>query len=45
VLETEKGGHGATYHAHVRKADGSEVVVLVNGDFEAIGVEADERRP
>ena len=43
VLETEKGGHGATYHAHVRKADGSEVVVLVNGDFEAIGVEADQR--
>ena len=44
VLRTEKGGHGATYHAHVRKADGSEVVVLVNGDFEAIGVEADNRR-
>ena len=43
VLRTEKGGHGATYHAHVRKADGSEVVVLVNGDFEAIGVEADKR--
>ena len=43
VLETEKGGHGATYHAHVRKADGSEVVVLVNGDFEAIGVESDKR--
>jgi uncharacterized membrane protein YkoI len=43
VLETEKGGHGATYHAHVRKADGSEVVVLVNGDFEAIGVETDTR--
>jgi uncharacterized membrane protein YkoI len=43
VLRTEKGGHGATYHAHVRKADGSEVVVLVNGDFEAIGVETDKR--
>ena len=43
VLRSEKGGHGATYHAHVRKADGSEVVVLVNGDFEAIGVEADKR--
>ncbi len=45
VLRTEKGGHGATYHAHMRKADGSEVVVLVNGDFEVIGVEADKRRP
>lgn len=44
VLRTEKGGHGATYHAHVRKADGSEVVVLVNGEFEAIGVEADKRQ-
>ena len=43
VLRTEKGGHGATYHAHVRKADGSEVVVLVNGEFEAIGVQADKR--
>ena len=46
VLETERGGRGATYHAHVRKADGSEVVVLVNGDFKAIGVQTDrQRRP
>ena len=29
VLRTEKGGHGTAYHAHVRKADGTEVVVLV----------------
>lgn len=30
VLRSEKGGHGATYRAHVRRSDGSEVVVLVN---------------
>jgi hypothetical protein len=39
VLRAEKGGHGSTYHAHVRKSDGTEVVVQVNADFEAIGVE------
>jgi uncharacterized membrane protein YkoI len=39
VLRTEKGGHGSTYHAHVRKADGTEVVVLVNSSFEATSVE------
>lgn len=39
VLRTEKGGHdGAAYHAHVRKTDGTEVVVLVNSDFEATSV-------
>ena len=39
VLRVEKGGHGSAYHAHVRKADGTEVVVLVNSSFEATGVE------
>jgi uncharacterized membrane protein YkoI len=39
VLRTEKDGHGAAYHAHVRKSDGTEVVVLVNSDFEATSVE------
>ncbi|MEA2270024.1 MAG: hypothetical protein QOC64_2634 [Solirubrobacteraceae bacterium] len=39
VLRVEKGGHGTTYHAHVRKSDGSEVVVLVNAQFEATKVE------
>ena len=34
VLEVESGGHGSTYHAHVRKSDGTEVTVLVNKDFE-----------
>jgi len=39
VLRAEKGGHdGAAYHAHVRKSDGSKVVVLVNSDFEATTV-------
>ena len=39
VLRVEAGGHGSAYHAHVRKADGSEVVVLVNSNFEATSVE------
>jgi hypothetical protein len=39
VLRVEGGGPaGAAYHAHVRKADGSEVVVLVNSSFEATSV-------
>ncbi|HEV7805012.1 MAG TPA: hypothetical protein VGO80_04285 [Solirubrobacteraceae bacterium] len=40
VLRAESGGHGgAAYHAHVRKSDGSEVVVLVDKDFNATSVE------
>jgi uncharacterized membrane protein YkoI len=40
VLRVESGGHGGSaYHAHVRKADGTEVVVLVNSSFEATSVE------
>jgi uncharacterized membrane protein YkoI len=39
VLRVEKGGHGTAYHAHVRKSDGTEVVVLVNSQFEATSVE------
>ena len=40
VLRVESGGHGGSaYHAHVRKSDGTEVVVLVNKDFEATSVE------
>jgi predicted enzyme related to lactoylglutathione lyase len=39
VLRVEQGGpDGSAYHAHVRKADGSEVVVLVNASFEATSV-------
>ncbi len=44
VLRTEKGGpDGAAYHAHVRKSDGGEVVVLVNADFEATAVKEHKR--
>jgi uncharacterized membrane protein YkoI len=40
VLRVETGGHGgAAYHVHMRKSDGTEVVVLVNKDFEATSVE------
>ncbi len=36
VLRAEAGGPYSTpYHAHVRKSDGTEVVVLVNSSFEA----------
>ena len=45
VLRTEKGGHGSAYHAHVRKSDGTEVVVLVNTSFEATSVEELKGRP
>jgi hypothetical protein len=39
VLRVESGGPaGSAYHAHVRKADGSKVVVLVNASFEATSV-------
>lgn len=36
-LETDAGG--AAYEAHVRKSDGTEVVVLVNENFEVTGVQ------
>ena len=40
VLRSERGGPGNTaYHAHVRRSDGSEVVVLVNAEFEATSVQ------
>jgi uncharacterized membrane protein YkoI len=45
VLETEAGGPYATaYHAHVKKADGTLAVVLVNKSFEATAVQADNGR-
>jgi uncharacterized membrane protein YkoI len=41
-----RGSSDSAYHAHVRKSDGTEVVVLVNKDFEATAVKADtHRRP
>src|SRR5690349_5866297 len=40
VLRVEDGGpYDSPYHAHVRKADGTEVVVLVNASFEATSVQ------
>lgn len=46
VLRVQAGGpNGAAYHAHVRKSDGTEVVVLVNSNFEATGVEEMMKRP
>jgi uncharacterized membrane protein YkoI len=40
VLRVESGGHGGSaYHAHVRRSDGTEVVVLVDADFVATSVE------
>ncbi len=43
VLRVEQGGPGGStgsaYHAHVRKTDGTEVVVLVNSNFEATAVQ------
>jgi hypothetical protein len=30
--------HGSRYEAHVRKADGTEVEVLVNADFQVTAV-------
>jgi len=42
VIRVQSDGPGASsasaYHAHVRKSDGTEVVVLVNKDFEATAV-------
>ena len=32
--------HGSPYEAHVRKADGSEVEVLVDADFNVTAVNA-----
>jgi uncharacterized membrane protein YkoI len=40
VVRVEDGGPGGSgYHAHVRSADGKEVVVLVNSSFEATAVQ------
>ncbi len=39
VLHVRARGHdGAAYHAHVRKSDGTEVVVLIDKDFEVTAV-------
>lgn len=44
VLRVEEGGPYSTkYHAHARKSDGTEVVVLVSASFEATATQT--RRP
>jgi hypothetical protein len=45
VLRTEVGGpYGTAYHAHVKTSDGSLKVVLVDKDFKATEVQADDGR-
>lgn len=45
VLRTEDGGpYNSAYHAHIKKADGTLQVVLVNSDFEATAVQVDSGR-
>jgi hypothetical protein len=45
VLRTEAGGpYDAAYHAHVKTADGTHKVVLVNASFQATAVQADRGR-
>ncbi len=39
VLRVETDSGGAAYEAHVRKSDGTEVVVLFDSDFEVTGVQ------
>jgi hypothetical protein len=45
VLRTEAGGpYGTPYHAHIRTSGGTLQVVLVDADFKATAVQADDRR-
>src|SRR3954463_10875316 len=45
VQSTEAGGpNGSAYHAHIKTADGTLQVVLVNASFEATDVVADDAR-
>ena len=39
VLRVETDAGDAAYEAHVRKSDGTEVIVLVNKDFEVTDVQ------
>jgi hypothetical protein len=39
VLRVETDAEGSPYEAHVRKSDGTEVVVKVNKDFEVTAVQ------
>ena len=42
VTETEVGDDGAAYEVEIRREDGSEVEVHLNGDCQVIGQEADD---
>ena len=44
ILRVETDSGNAAYEAHVRKSDGTEVVVLFNSDFEITGVEESNGR-
>src|SRR3954453_14119583 len=45
VVRTEAGGpYGSAYHAHVKTSDGTLKVVLVDKDFQAPAVQADNGR-
>ena len=45
VVETETGDDGAAYGVEVRLADGSQVEVNLDSNFEVIGEEADDDGP
>ena len=46
VVRTEGGGPYSTpYHAHIKKSDGTLQVVLVNSEFKATAVQADQGGP
>jgi hypothetical protein len=45
VVETEGGDEGAAYGVEIRLADGSQVEVSLDGNFDVIGQEADEDGP
>jgi hypothetical protein len=42
VVETETGDDGAAYSVEVQLADGRQVEVNLNADFEVVGSEADD---
>lgn len=45
VIETEGGDDGAAYGVEIRLADGSQVEVNLDRNFDVIGQEADEDGP
>ena len=45
VTETEVGDNGAAYEVEIRREDGSQVEVQLNGDCQVIGQEGDDDGP